>query len=129
MVLNTHLGHGGPGQQKAQGPAQQRRREKLARARATQGVLAPTATAEATATEDVTKKDGPNERVEKGKTYAEKVSASMKINEASRAAVSMATLAPITNRITFPRTTEAFSRPRKLIKSKYISDSMRSLSH
>ena len=103
--------------------------EKPARARATQGVLAPTATAEATATEDVTKKDGPNERVEKGKTYAEKVSASMKINEASRAAVSMATLAPITNRITFPRTTEAFSRPRKLIKSKYISDSMRSLSH
>ena len=108
MVLNTHLGHGGPGQQKAQGPAQQRRREKLARARATQGVLAPTATAEATATEDVTKKDGPNERVEKVEIYTEKVSVGVKIAEASRASVFLATLVPITTRAKFPKAAEAF---------------------
>ena len=55
---------------------------------ATQGG-AQTATAEATATEDVTEdtteKDDPNERVEKVETYAEKVSAGVKIAEVSRA--------------------------------------------
>ena len=74
-TISVHLGHGGPvqhiQQQKAwgarNGPAQQRRREKQASARATQG-RAQNATgqaAAATTTMDGTEKDGPNERVEK----------------------------------------------------------------
>ena len=59
--------------------------------------------------------DGPNKRVEKVETYAEKVSAGVKIAEASRAGVSMATLAPITIRAKVPKAEEAFFPTKKLI--------------
>ena len=119
----------GPSQQTQQqkaccaqnGLAQQRRREKRARARTSQG-RAPTANAEAIATEDAiedaTEKESPNETVEKGGTYAAKVSPSVKIAESTRVGISMAPVAPktsdlITTRATFPRAAEAFFQTKK----------------